>query len=276
MSRTELDAALAAVRARAGGRLPRVAIVVGSGLGAVADRVTGVTRIPYGEIPGFPVSTVSGHAGTLLLGELGGRQVAVLSGRAHAYEGHAPQAMRLPLRTLRALGCRAAVLISAVGSLTRKIPPGRLAVASDHINLTGYDPLRGPNDDAIGPRFTAMNDAYAPDLRRLAARAAKRLKLKLAEGVMIYHAGPSFETPAEIRAYRKLGGDMVGMSMPVETLVARHCGLKVLGIGAVTNMAAGIGAAAPSHAETLERGAMMSAGLARLLAALLEAWDEND
>ena len=274
MSRLALDAAVAAVRARAGGRVPRVAIVIGSGLGAVGERVTDVARIPYGEIPGFPLSTVPGHDGTLLLGKLGGRQVACLSGRAHAYEGHAPEAMRLPLRTLHSLGCRAAVLISAVGSLNRKIPPGRLAVVSDHINVTGYDPLCGANDDSIGPRFPAMNDAYAPELRKLARRAAKRAKVKLAEGAMAYHAGPSFETPAEIRAYRRLGGDMVGMSMAPETVVARHCGMRVLGIAAVTNMGAGIAGTVPTHEATLRAAKALTADLARLLVALLEGWSD--
>ena len=274
MSRAALDAAVAAVRSRSGGRSPKLGIVIGSGLGAATGRISDVTRIPFGEIPGFPVSSVPGHEGALLLGKLGGKQVAVLSGRAHAYEGHGPEAMRLPLRALKALGCRAVILISAVGSLNRKIPPGRLALVSDHVNMTGYDPLTGPNDDSIGPRFPAMNAAYDPALRKLARGAAKNIKLKLAEGVTVFHAGPGFETPAEVRIYRRLGGDMVGMSMPPETVVARHCGLRVLGIGAVTNMAAGIGGAVPSHAETLKQGGAMSTNLARLLAALLEAWND--
>jgi xanthosine phosphorylase len=269
-----VDAAVAAVRARAGGRVPAIGIVMGSGLSAQAARIAGSTRIPYGEIPGFPKSTVAGHEGVLVLGMLGGRAVAALSGRAHGYEGHAPEALGLPLRALKGLGCRAVVLISTVGSINPKIRAGRLAAVTDHIAIAGINPLTGPNDDAIGPRFPSMNDAYDPALRKLAKQAAGRAKIKLAQGVMAHFPGPSFETPAEIRALRRMGGDFVGMSMAPETIVARHCGLRVLGIAAVTNMGAGLDKRAPSHAGTLKGAGALAGELERLLLALMEGWSD--
>jgi xanthosine phosphorylase len=273
MSRA-VDAAVAAVRARAGGRVPSIGVVVGSGLSALARRIAAATRIPYGEIPGFSKSSVAGHDGVLVLGKLGGRAVAALSGRAHAYEGHAPETLALPLRVLKGLGCKAVVLISTVGSINRKIRPGSLGIVTDHLALTGTNPLTGPNDDAIGPRFPAMNNAYDPALGALARKAAQRAKVKLVQGVMAYYPGPSFETPAEIRALRMLGGDFVGMSMALETIVARHCGLRVLGIAAVTNMGAGMEKTAPSHAGTLKGAEALTGGLERLLDALMEGWSD--
>lgn len=266
--------AVASVRARSGGRVPTVGIVIGSGLGAQAARITGATRIPYGEIPGFPKSTVPGHDGVLVLGTLAGRAVAALSGRVHAYEGHAPEMLALPLRLLKGLGCRAAILVATVGSINPKIRAGTLAAVTDHIAMSGFNPLTGPNDDAIGPRFPSMNDAYDPALRQLAKKAAARAKVKLGQGVMAYYPGPSFETPAEIRALRLLGGDFVGMSMAMETIVARHCGLKVLGIAAVTNMGAGMEKRAPSHAGTLKGAEALAGDLERFLRALMEDWGD--
>ncbi len=269
-----IDTAVAAVRARSGGRVPAIGIVMGSGLSAQTARIAGATRIPYGEIPGFPKSTVQGHDGVLVLGKLAGRSVAALSGRVHAYEGHAPEALALPLRALKGLGCRAVVLVSTVGSINPKIRAGSLAVVTDHIVMSGFNPLAGPNDDAIGPRFPSMNDAYDPALRALAKKAAARAKVKLGQGVMTYYPGPSFETPAEIRVLRMLGGDFVGMSMAVETIIARHCGLRVLGIAAVTNMGAGMDRRAPSHAGTLKGAEALAGDLERLLNALMEGWSD--
>jgi xanthosine phosphorylase len=274
MSRADIDAAAAAVGARAGGRVPAIGLVMGSGLGAIAGRVAGAARVRFADIPGFPGSKVAGHAGELVLGTLGGQSVAVLSGRAHAYEGYAGGTLALPLRTLKALGCRWAVLVAAVGSINPKIRPGRIAAVSDHIVLAGANPLTGPNDESVGPRFPAMNDPYDPALRKLAKRAAARANVKLAEGVMAHWPGPSFETPAEIRALRRLGGDFVGMSMALETVVARHCGLKVLGLACVTNMGAGMDKRAPSHADTLKGAAVLAGDLERVLLGTLESWSD--
>lgn len=274
MTSSDQDQAAAAIRARSGGFAPRIAIVAGSGLGAALDALQARADIPYGDIPGFPVSTVPGHAGKLLLGTLMGQPVACLSGRAHGYEGHPPARLRLPLRTMRRLGCEAAILLSTVGAINPSIRPGRLVAVSDHLNIGGFNPLAGANDEAIGPRFPSMVDAYDPKLRQHAARAAAKAGMVLVEGVMTHHPGPSFETPAEIRAYRMLGGDLVGMSMVPETTVARHCGLRVLGIGAVTNMGAGMEASGPSHDDTLAVASTLAASVAALLRALLNDWDE--
>ncbi|MCC7047221.1 MAG: purine-nucleoside phosphorylase [Alphaproteobacteria bacterium] len=271
MTAAMVQAAVAAIRARAGALSPKVCIVTGSGLGDAVDAVDVRTRLRAAEIAGFPVSSVQGHAGQVLLGRLGGLDVAWLNGRAHTYEGHPPASLALPLRTMRALGCEAAVLVSTVGSINPEIAPGRLALVADYINMTGYSPLIGPNDDAIGPRFPGMADAYDPLLRATARRAGEAAGLKLAEGVMVHHMGPSFETPAQIRAYRLLGGDFVGMSMVPETVIARHCGLKVLGIGAVTNLGTGLGAP-PSHDDTLAGARSLASAVGTLLAALTERW----
>lgn len=273
MTHDMLAAAVAAVRARMGEVRPRVGVVTGSGLGAIAGAIAEAQRLPYDDIPGFPVARVAGHDGQLAVGSLGGRRVACLCGRSHLYEGLEMPRLRLPLRTLKGLGCEAVVLVSTVGSINPGIAAGRLMVVRDHINLTGVNPLTGPNDAAIGPRFPSLVDAYDPRLRRLAQRAAARLGLPLAEGVMAHHPGPSFETPAEILAYRLLGGDVVGMSMAVETVIARHCGLDVLGIAAVTNMGAGMSPSGPSHEETLAGAAALKDDVGRLLRATLEDWD---
>ncbi len=268
-----LDTAVAAIQGRPGFRRPRIGIVAGSGLGPALAALKPALTVAYRDIPGFPESTVAGHAGKLLIGDWSGQAVSALSGRSHGYEGHSTAALRLPLRLLRRLGCEVAILLSSVGSINPEIRPGRLALVTDQIMLGGMNPLTGANAEAIGPRFPSMVDAYAPGLRARAKRVATELGVTLGEGVMLHHPGPSFETPADIRAYRLLGGDLVGMSMAPETVVARHCGLEVLGIGAVTNMGAGLTREAPSHEETLAMASAMAADLARLLGALLGRWD---
>jgi len=273
MSTDALDTALAFLRAQPGFQPPTLGIVAGSGLGPALTPLAATLRLPYGAIPGLPRSTVAGHAGELAIGAWGKRRVACLNGRVHAYEGHPPAQFRLPLRLLRGLGCEAAILLSSVGSIDPEIRPGRLVLVRDHINPSGFNPLAGANDDAIGPRFPPMVDAYAPAWRARAQRAAARAGTVLAEGILAHHPGPSFETPAEIRAYRLLGADLVGMSMVPEVLIARHCGLAVLGIGIVTNMGSGMDAVQPSHAETLAAAGGAAENVARLLAALL---DEDD
>ncbi len=252
---------------------PRVGVVLGSGLGAVADAVADAVTVPYSELPGFPLPTVAGHAGRAVLGQIAGVPVAVLEGRAHVYEGGDLEALRVPVRALRAAGAEILVLTNAAGSLRPEVGPGRLMAITDHINLTGVNILAGPNDEAIGPRFPSLRDAYDPDLRRRLSATAAELGIGLAEGVYLAVSGPSFETPAEIRAFARLGADAVGMSTVHETIVARHCGLRVLAVSAITNLAEGLSAEPLSHEQTLRDAARAAGDLARLLLGFLEALD---
>ena len=244
---------------------PRVGIVLGSGLGPLADEVADPLVAPYAELPGFPVGGVAGHAGRLLLGALDGVPVAVLQGRAHLYEGIEPTMVREPVRTLRALGATTLLLTNAAGSLREDVGPGRLMAITDHINLTGANPLIGPNDDDVGPRFPSLRDAYDAALRAALRAAAAAAGIDLAEGVYLAVAGPSFETPAEIRAFRTLGADAVGMSTVPEAIVARHAGLRVAAVSVITNLAEGLSDVALSHEQTLAEGERGAAALAPLL-----------
>jgi inosine/guanosine/xanthosine phosphorylase family protein len=247
-----------------------VGLVLGSGLGALAEDVVDAVAVPYGELPGFPVGSVAGHAGRLVLGSLAGARVAVLQGRAHLYEGIAPALIREPIRALRALGARTVVLTNAAGSLRPEVGPGRLMAIADHINLTGANPLIGPNDDDVGPRFPSLRDAYDPALRAVLHAAARRAGLRLAEGVYLAVAGPTFETPAEIRAFRTLGADAVGMSTVPETIVARHAGLRVVAVSVITNLAEGLADDVLSHEQTLTTAAAAADDLRVLVHAFLE------
>jgi xanthosine phosphorylase len=259
--------ALDVVADRAPGFEPRVGLVLGSGLGAVGDALEDRVAIPYGELPGFRAGTVGGHAGTMLLGRRGTTPVVVYSGRAHVYEGSTAAEIAAPVRLLRALGAEAVVLTCAAGSLDAANGPGSLVLFSDHINLMGFNPLSGPNDDAIGPRFPSLAGLYDGELReRLHAAAGERLP----EGVYCAVAGPSFETPAEIRAFRTLGADLVGMSTVPEAIAARHAGLRVAAVAAVTNLAEGMGGAELSHEQTLAVAAQAGERLAGVLGRFLE------
>jgi purine-nucleoside phosphorylase len=254
---------------------PRTGIVLGSGLGAVADALTNPIRIPYAEIPHFPQSTVEGHSGRIVAGLLGGVPVVVMQGRVHFYEGYTPQQVTFPMRVLGALGLQAVVLTNAAGGIAEGYHIGQLVALADHINLMGFNPLVGPNEPRFaaspgaGLRFFDMTEAYSKALRSLAAAAAEDEGFTLAEGVYLSVSGPSFETPAEIRAFRSLGATLVGMSTVPETIVARHMGLQVLGISCVTNLAAGLGATQLSHEEVFEAGRQVEHRLARLFARLL-------
>lgn len=244
---------------------PRVGVVLGSGLGAVADAVEDPIVVGYDELPGFPRPTVAGHAGRAVLGSIGRVPVAVLQGRAHLYEGGDPEALRIPVRALRAAGASILVLTNAAGSLRREVGPGSLMAITDHINMTGVNLLTGPNDDSIGPRFPSLRDAYDADLLSTLRASAEHTDVNLAEGVYLAVGGPSFETPAEIRAYRVMGADAVGMSTVQETILARHCGLRVAAVSVITNLAEGMTDEALSHEQTL-RAAQDGAGdLTRLL-----------
>ncbi|MCW2999936.1 MAG: purine-nucleoside phosphorylase [Solirubrobacterales bacterium] len=265
-----MTAAAASLRERHGARaVADIGLVLGSGLGALADGVTQAIATPYAELDGFPASTVTGHAGRLLIGTLAGRRVAVLQGRAHAYEGVAGPALAVGVRTLAALGVRTLLVTNAAGSLRAAVPPGHLMAISDHINLMGLNPLAGPNDDALGPRFVGLGDAYDREVLAALHTAAAATGVPLAEGVYLAVSGPSFETPAEIRAFRTLGADAVGMSTVPEVIVARHAGLRVGAVSAITNLAEGMGDVPLSHEQTLAVAAEGARHLHRLLTAVL-------
>jgi len=263
-------AAAAAVIAERAAEPPRLGIVLGSGLGPLADALEQPVAIDYGELPGFPEPGVAGHGGRLVLGRLGGLPVACLQGRRHIYEGGPPTGMAAPVRALRRAGAEALLLTNAAGSLRPENGPGTLMGITDHINLLGVNPLSGPNDEAIGPRFPSLRDAYDPELRKTLRRAASRLDIRLAEGVYLATAGPSFETPAEIRAFRTLGADAVGMSTVPEVILARHCGLRAVGVSAITNLAEGMGAEPLSHEQTLRHAERAAGDLTRLVTAFCE------
>jgi len=248
---------------------PRVAVVLGSGLGAFADELADRTDIPYSAIPGWPRSTAIGHAGKLVFGKLAALDVAVMAGRVHLYEGYTPAQVTFGVRVLGSLGVRSIVFTNAAGGINLALERGGLVLISDHINLQGSNPLAGPNDDTLGPRFPDMSEAYSRGLRALAHEVGSEIGVRLAEGVYAAVAGPSYETPAEIRYLRTIGADLVGMSTVPEAIVANHMGMRALGISCVTNMAAGILPQKISHAEVLETGEMVRATLVKFLRALL-------
>jgi len=248
---------------------PRVAVVLGSGLGAFADALADRAEIPYGEIPGWPVSTAVGHAGKLVLGKLDGLPVAVMAGRSHLYEGYTPAQVTIGVRVLRGVGVESIVFTNAAGGINLSYSQGSLVLITDHINLQGANPLIGPNDDALGPRFPDMSEAYSADYRETAHKVAAELGIKLSEGVYAALTGPSYETPAEIRYLRTIGADLVGMSTVPEVIVANYLGMRVLAISCVTNMAAGVLPQKISHQEVLETGRQVQDTLVRFLKALL-------
>jgi len=263
-----IEAAVARIRAETD-LAPRVGLVLGSGLGGLADALENRVEIPYGEIPGWPVSTAVGHAGVLVLGAVDGVPVAVMRGRAHLYEGVSADRAVFGVRVLGKLGIRSLVVTNAAGGINTAYQPGELVLISDHVNLQGASPLVGPNDEELGPRFPDMSDAYDPELRRLAHEAAGRLGIELREGVYAAWLGPQFETPAEIRFMRAVGGDLAGMSTVPEVIAARHMGVRCLGISVVTNMAAGVLPEKIDHSSVLEVGARAAGSLTALLRELV-------
>lgn len=269
--RARLDESVAALRAL-DPRVPSVALVLGSGLGAFADTLVDATVIPFSEVPHLARVTVPGHAGKLVIGRL--RQgpspvVAALSGRIHLYEGHSPDDVVFNVRALLTLGARTLVVTNAAGGISPTLRPGDLTLLTDHLNLTGRTPLAGPNDDSLGPRFPDMTDAYDPGLRALAHSAAESVGHTLREGVYAGLLGPSYETPAEIRMLRSMGADLVGMSTVTEVIAARHMGARVLGLSCVTNLAAGVSPHALSHTEVEETARLARDRFIALLEAIL-------
>jgi purine-nucleoside phosphorylase len=260
------------LRARAGAAPVGTALVLGTGLGNIVARFADAAAVPYAELPGFPSGPVTGHAKRITIGRFAGRRVAALEGRGHYYEGGDVRIMRIPLETLAALGVRTLVLTNAAGSLKPEMPPGHLMALTDHINLTAANSLIGDRGDE---RFVSMIDAYDPILRRLALKVAAARRIALAEGVYMWFPGPSFETPAEIRAASVLGADAVGMSTVPETVIARRLGLRVVAFSVMTNFAAGLAAAAPTHAEAKAVADRAAVGLGALLEGLVEALDEG-
>ncbi len=243
----------------------RIGLVLGSGLGAFADDCEDSVVIPYEEIPGFVRSTVEGHTGQMVLGRCAGVPIVVMQGRFHFYEGYEMDAVTFPVRTLGLLGVKSVVLTNAAGGLNNTFTQGSLMLISDHLNLMGVSPLRGPNDERFGPRFPDMTEVYDREYQEIAAKEAQAMGIELRRGVYAALAGPSYETPAEIRMLRALGADAVGMSTVPEAIVARHLSLKVLGISCITNLAAGVLDAPINHAEVIETGERVRATFTDLL-----------
>lgn len=249
--------------------MPTSGIILGSGLGNFASQVEDPITISYADIPHFPQSTVEGHSGKLVLGNIAGVSVAVMQGRVHAYEGYPLSEVTFPTRVLGLLGCRSLIVTNAAGGINTSYQQGSLVAISDHINLTGNNAALGPNEARFGPRFFDMSAAYSPALRSLARAEAAKQGIQLAEGVYLAVLGPSYETPAEIRAFRTLGADLVGMSTVHEVIVARHMGIEVLGISVVTNMAAGVLNEVINHEEVMETGRRIERQFTSLLTALI-------
>lgn len=250
---------------------PKLALVLGSGLGAFAGGLDKSVAIPYGRIPHFPVSTAVGHAGRLVVGRSGMTPVAVMQGRVHYYEGYSMTQVVFPVRVLHALGVRAVIFTNAAGGIRKTLRTRGLLLIRDHLNLMGTNPLAGPNDERFGPRFPDMSEAYSKKLLALTKKVARKLRIRLPEGVYAAVHGPSYETPAEIRALARLGADVVGMSTIPEVIAANHLGMDVLGISVVTNMAAGLSKKKINHEEVLEAGRKIERQLTGLLERLLPA-----
>lgn len=249
---------------------PKIGLILGSGLGSVAESLTQPVTIPYQAIPGIHASAVAGHASLLVLGYLQGVPVVCLKGRLHLYEGASYESVRTLIRIVRQLGASELIVTGAVGSLNPAMSPGEVMLINDHINLQPGNPLVGANDESIGPRFVSLENAYDENLRGLFLSVARQLTIPVQEGVYLSLLGPSFETPAEIRAYRLLGATVVGMSVAPEVIIARHCGLRVIGLGAITNLAAGLSAEKITHEGTLHYGEIAARKLVKLIPAFVK------
>ncbi len=258
------------INAKLNGFVPETAIILGSGLGRLAEKISQPQIIKYEDIDGFPQTSVSGHTGALIAGQISGKNVICLQGRFHLYEGHQPQVIAQVIQTLKLLGVKQLVVTNAAGSLNPDMPPGSLMLISDHINFSGKNPLIGPNDDTIGPRFPDLSNAYDVAGRDLVRRLADTNKIVLHEGVYLMVLGPNFETAAEIHAFQTLGADAVGMSTVPEVIAAAHCGIKTIGISVITNFGTGMKKTPQSHEETLEQAQKASDNLLLLVQKYLE------
>jgi len=256
------------IRARANHE-PRVAVVLGSGLGDFVDTFENAVAIPYAEVPGYPTSTAIGHAGRLVIGTVNNVPVLAMQGRVHFYEGYSLEQVTFPVRTFGLLGIKTLILTNAAGGVNIELSQGSLMVISDHLNLMGVNPLRGPNDERLGPRFPDMTEVYSRELQQRAISEASAMGIDLRRGIYAGLAGPSYETPAEIHMLRGFGADAVGMSTVPEAIVARHMGMQVLGISCITNMAAGISDQLINHEEVMETGRRVRDTFARLLGRLI-------
>jgi len=266
-----LQDAMAVIRKYAPDFNAKVGIILGSGLGSVAEQLTHAIAIPYQAIPGLHSGDVHGHASLLVMGYLNDIPVVCLKGRLHLYEGVSYEAIRNLIRIVKQLGAHTLMVTAAVGSLHEETPPGEVVMINDHISIQPGNPLVGPNDESIGPRFVSLEDAYDPALREMLAKIAERLNIHLTEGVYLSVLGPSFETPAEIRAYKKWGADLVGMSVVSEVIVARHCGLRVAGLAAVTNLAVGLSLEKITHEVTLANAEMGARKLIKIIPEFVKA-----
>lgn len=255
-------------------RTPRIGLILGSGLGAVADQVAAEAVVPYGELPHFPPSSVEGHAGQLVAGQLEGQQVLVMQGRVHYYEGHSLAQVTLPIRIMQLLGVEVLIVTNAAGGLNPRFATGDVMLIRDHISMIGMgglNPLRGPNLDRFGPRFPGMVNAYDPQLRALARAVAEEASVPAHEGVYVGLSGPSYETPAEVRFLRLIGGDAVGMSTVAEVVVARHGGTRVLGLSGISNTIPDEGEVVePTHAEVLEAGQLLAPRMQAIIRGVLK------
>lgn len=254
---------------------PKAALILGSGLGGLADSLTDAVAFSYRDLPGFPVSSVEGHAGELVAGLLEGVPVLCMKGRGHFYEGRGMQIMTAAIRTFKLLGCEFLLATNAAGSMRKDVMPGQLVALTDHINFMPESPMVGPNDDEFGPRFFTMANAYDRDLRARMQAIAQAIEVKLAEGIFASYTGPNFETPAEIRMMQTLGCDVVGMSVVPEVITARHCGLKVLAISVITNHAEGLSDVVLSHDQTLKCAAMAAEDFMRLIRSFFADLSKN-
>ena len=268
-SNTPFEAA-EVIKARKPGFAPRAALILGSGLGVLAEQMLDAVSISYADLPGFPISTVHGHAGELVLGTLAGVPVVCMKGRGHFYEGYGASVMTSAVRTFKLIGCEMLLVTNAAGSLRPEVDAGSVVVLNDHINLLPGSPMAGPNDERFGPRFFSMANAYDAELRALIKETAAAKGITLNEGVYLACPGPNFETAAEIRAFKALGADVVGMSVVPEVISARHCGLKVAGISAITNLAEGLTPFPLSHEQTLKYAAIAAKDLVTLIHSFIE------
>lgn len=268
--KANLEEAAGALRERLGDRKPAVGIVLGSGLGPLAERIEDAVIVPFGEIPHMKRSTATGHKGRFVCGKLGGKCVLAMQGRLHGYEGNTPQEVAFPIWLMHLLGVRALITTNAAGAINETYVPGEFCIMSDHINFTGRNPIVGTEPDGIAFRFFSMTDAYDPDLRAVARRVASERDVRVQEGVYLGLLGPSFETPAEIRAFRAWGADTVAMSVCEEVIAARHVGMRVLGISLVSNMAAGVEGSSPSDTEVFEVAKVAEPKFCRLVEGIVE------